>query len=65
VPRPSARVQHVTPGVRKLVRVKSMMKKVVEEVERRELSDGKAEKCGPCRGTRRIRIRESGFMLQQ
>lgn len=32
------------------------MKKVVEEAERRERSDGKAKRCKPRRGTRRIRM---------
>jgi hypothetical protein len=41
------------------------MKKTVEEAERREQSDGKAERCEPRRGTQRTRIEESGFMLQR
>jgi hypothetical protein len=35
-----------------------MMKKVFEEAERRDLCDGKAKNCEPCRGMRRIRIGE-------
>jgi hypothetical protein len=40
-----------------------MVKKVVVEAGRRELFDDKAKKCEPCRGTRRIRVGESAFML--
>jgi hypothetical protein len=44
--------------------VASRGKKVAEGAERKKLSGGKAQERGPCRGTRRIRIGESDFMLQ-
>jgi hypothetical protein len=44
--------------------VASRAKRVAEGAERKELSGGKAQECGPCRGARRIRIGESDFMLQ-
>ena len=43
---------------------KSISKSVVEEAEKRDLFDGKAQKSGACGGTRRFRVRESRFMLQ-
>jgi hypothetical protein len=64
-PRPSARVHHVTPWVQQLLAAKKCSEEGVEEWERRGLSDGKAERCEPRRGTRRIRIAESAFMLQR
>jgi hypothetical protein len=43
---------------------KSISKSVVEEAEKRDLFDGKAQKSGACGGTRRFRVRESRFMPQ-
>jgi hypothetical protein len=43
---------------------KNIVKKVVGEAEKGELSDNKAENCEPRRGPLRIRIGESAFMLQ-
>ena len=43
---------------------KSASKSAVEEAEKRDLFDGKAQKSGACGGTRRFRVRESRFMPQ-
>ncbi len=43
---------------------KSISKSVVEEAEKRDLFDGKAQKSGACGGTRRFLVRGSRFMPQ-
>jgi hypothetical protein len=47
------------------LRRQSIWKIVTEDGERRALFGEKAERYGPCRDTRRIRIGESEFMLQR
>jgi hypothetical protein len=42
----------------------SISKSVVEEAEKKDLFDGKAQKSGACEGTRGLRVRGSRFMRQ-
>jgi len=47
------------------LRRQSILKSVTEYAERRDLFGGKAERYGPCRDTRSMRIAESEFMRQR